>query len=81
MVYQCPECRCRTVSWDARCECFLCHQISCGSSFPAVEVSGFSREEMLRRIDLNLLDPELVQAWLNATANGQLSGMSELEPC
>ncbi len=55
-IFRCPECKNRTVTWDARAQSFLCYNAQCKASFPPPEFAGMSFDDVVIGLSLNRLN-------------------------
>lgn len=67
MLYVCPKCGNRAVSWCARCRSFLCLWNACACWFPVMEIAGIGSDEVIRRLGIHDVDDEEVQKWLEGS--------------
>jgi hypothetical protein len=65
MLYFCPCCNNKTVTWDPRCLHFVCLSDSCHQAFPLVRLVGVSDEDSVRFLNLNKIPNDLIQNWIS----------------
>lgn len=66
MLHFCTKCGNKAVDWCARCRRFLCLMQSCASSFPAIELAGIQRDEVIRLLGIRDVSDDEAQKWLQS---------------
>ncbi len=65
MLYFCPCCDSRTVTWDPRCLHFVCLGDTCHKAFSPTGMGGIADGDAVRLLNMNRIPDSMIQKWLN----------------
>lgn len=78
MFFICPECGSSSVAWNVRSSRFHCHSVDCMKSFPPLRADGFTENQVLRLLNLNMIAPESIATWLQRCSSPEPAQLPQL---